>query len=231
SGALAGMAALTAATLNHPGFAQTLLVIGEFVVGPLGIARLVRRLGAHRGPAMTAALLYGVNPAARNAIANGRLGPLVLFAIAPFLVSSFIRASGFGDITDPGHRVRATFGVGVFTAIAVAFFPPAALFLVLLVGAFLVGSVLSGRDVVASLRGVLIAVAGAIVAGVLLLPWSTTVADFRTDPAALGFAVRFPDWPLADVLRFHTGPSGAGYASWGLYAAAFFALVVASGPR
>jgi GT2 family glycosyltransferase len=231
SGALAGMAALTAATLDHPGLAQTLLVIGVFVVGPMGIAGLVRRLGAQRGPSMTAALLYGVNPAARNAIANGRLGPLVLFAVAPFLVSSFIRASGFGGITDPGHRIRATFGVGVFTAIAVAFFPPAALFVALLVVSFLVGSILAGRDVVASLRGLLVAVAGAVVAGILLLPWSTTVADFRTDPAAFGFAFRFPDWSLTEVLRFHTGPSGAGYATWGLYAAAFFALVVASGPR
>jgi GT2 family glycosyltransferase len=231
SGALAGMAALTAATLNHPGLAQTLLVVGIFVIGPLGVARLVRRLGAQRGPAMTAALLYGVNPASRNAIANGRLGPLVLFAVAPFLVSSFIRAAGFDGISDPGHRVRATFGVGIFTAIAIAFFPPAALFLGLLVVAFFVGSILTGRDVMASLRGVLIAVAGAIVAGILLLPWSTTVADVRTDPAAFGFAFRFPDWSLTDVLRFHTGPSGAGYATWGLYAAAAFALVVASGPR
>src|SRR5262245_49705133 len=158
SGALAGMAALTAATLDHPGLAQTVLVVGVFVLGPIGASRLVRRLGAQRGPAMTAALLYGVNPAARNAIANGRLGPLVLFALAPFLVSSFVRASGFGGITDPGHRIRATFGVGVFTAIAVAFFPPAALFVALLVLAFLVGSILSARDVVASLRGVLVAV-------------------------------------------------------------------------
>jgi hypothetical protein len=231
SGALAGMAALTAATLDHPGLAQTALVVGVFVVGPLGVARLVRRLGAQRGPAMTAALLYGVNPAARNAIANGRLGPLVLFAVAPFLVSSFIRAAGFAGISDPGNRVRATLGLGVFTAISVAFFPPAALFVALLVVAFLVGSILSGRDVVASLRGVLVAAAGAVVAGVLLLPWSTTVADFRADPAAFGFAFRFPDWSLTEVLRFHTGPSGAGYATWGLYAAALFALVVASGPR
>jgi len=231
SGALAGMAALTAATFDHPGLAQTVLVVGVFVLGPIGASRLVRRLGAQRGPAMTAAVLYGVNPAARNAIANGRLGPLVLFAVAPFLVSSFVRAAGYGGISDPGHRVRATFGVGIFTALAVAFFPPAALFVALLVVAFLLGSILCGRDVVASLRGVLVAVVAAAAAGVLLLPWSTTVADFRADPAAFGFAFRFPDWSLTEVLRFHTGPSGAGYATWGLYAAAFFALVVASGPR
>jgi GT2 family glycosyltransferase len=231
SGALAAMAGLTAATLNHPGLAQTVVVVGALVVGPLGVSRLVRRLGATRGPAMTAAILYGVNPVVRNALANGRLGPIVLFAAAPFLVLCFVRAAGFAGLTLTGRRGRAVLGLGALSAVTVAFFPPAALFLGLVALAALIGSILTGRDVVAALRGVLVVLAGAVVAGVLLLPWSLTFAEFRDDPAAFGFAFRFPDLALDDVLRFHTGPSGLGYASWGLYAAALFALVVVSGPR
>jgi len=231
SGALAAMAGLTTVTLNHPGLAQTLLVIGAFVVGPLGVARLVRRLGANRGPAMTAAILYGVNPVIRNAFANGRLGAVVLYALAPFLVLLFVRASGFAGLTLVGRRWRALLGVSVLTAITVAFFPPAALFVLLLAGAALLGSLCTGRDVVASVRGVGVGVSGILLGGLLLLPWSLTLADFRDDPAAFGFAFRFPDLSLDSVMRFHTGPSGIGIASWGLYAAALFALFVASGPR
>jgi len=231
SGALAAMAGLTLATLNHPGLAQTALVVGVFVVGPLGMSRLVRRLGGNRGPAMTAAILYGVNPVPRNAIANGRLGPLVLFAAAPFMVLLFVRAAGFAGLTLSGRRWRAVLGLAVLAAVTTAFFPPAALFLALLAVAVLVGSILTGRDVVASLRGVGVAVLGVVVAGVLLLPWSLTAADFRDDPAAFGFAFRFPDLVLGDVMRFHTGPSGLGVASWGIYAAALFGLVVVGGPR
>ncbi len=75
------------------------------------------------------------------------------------------------------------------------------------------------------------AIVGVVLGGVLLLPWSLTVAELRSDPAAFGFAFRFPDLSLDTVMRFQTGPSGSGIASWGLYAAALFALVVASGPR
>ena len=231
SGALAAMAALTAATLNHPGLAQTVAVIGAFVVGPLGVSRLVRRLGANRGPAMTSAILYGINPVVRNALANGRLGPIVLFALAPYIVLLFVRASGFAGLTFSGRRWRALLGLATLTAITVAFFPPAALFVVLVALAALLGSLCTGREVVASLRGIGVAIAGVVLGGVLLLPWSLTVADLRSDPAAFGFAFRFPDLSLDTVMRFHTGPSGIGIASWGLYAAALFALVVASGPR
>jgi len=231
SGALAAMAGLTAATLNHPGLAQTVLVIGAFVVGALGMSRLVRRLGGNRGPAMTAAILYGVNPVARNAIANGRLGPIVLFAAAPYLVLLFVRAAGFSGLTLDGRRLRAVLGLAVLSAVTIAFFPPAALFLVVVALASVVGSLLTGRDFVASLRGIGVAILALLLAGVLLLPWSLTVADFGDDPAAFGFAFRFPDLELRQVMRFHTGPSGFGIASWGIYAAALFGLVVVSGAR
>ena len=65
---------------------------------------------------------------------------------------------------------------------------------------------------------------------VLLLPYSLSVKDAFTDPAAFGIAFD-PHLTLSDVLRFHTGPSGGGIASWGIFATAAFALFVAAGPR
>ncbi|MFM8303491.1 MAG: hypothetical protein ACKOA9_04215, partial [Actinomycetota bacterium] len=231
TGALAAMAGLTAATLNHPGLAQTVAVVGAFVVGPLGVSRLVRRLGARRGPAMTAAILYGINPVVRNAVANGRLGPIVLFAAAPFIVLLFVRAAGFAGLTFSGRRLRALLGVAVLSAVTIAFFPPAALFVGLVALAMLLGSICTGRDVVASLRGFGVAIGSVVLAGALLVPWSFTVRDLRADPAAFGVAFRFPDLALDAVMRFHTGPAGSGIASWGLYAPALFALAVATGDR
>jgi GT2 family glycosyltransferase len=231
SGALAALAGLTTLTLDHPGLAQTALVVGVFVVGPLGVVRLVRRLGTNLGPALAAGILYGVNPVARNAIANGRLGPLVLFALAPAIVTLFVRAAGFGGLTRADRRVRAWLGLAVWTAVAVAFYPPAVGFVTLVALAMLLGSLCAGRDVVASLRGILVALGALVAAGILLLPWSLTVSELRDDPAAFGVAFRFPDLSLDAVMTFHTGPAGAGIASWGLYAAALFALLVARGPR
>jgi hypothetical protein len=74
----------------------------------------------------------------------------------------------------------------------------------------------------------------AVLAGVatlaLLFPWSLSVKDAFTDPAAFGIAFH-PNLALDDVLRFHTGPSGGGIPAWGLFAPAVFALLVAAGPR
>lgn len=231
SAALAGMAGLTTALAGHPDLAQTLLTVGLLVLGPVGVARLVRGLGASRGPALTAAILYGVNPVARNALANGRLGPLVLFGLAPFIMWCFVRAAGFGGLSHAGRRWPALLGAGVLMAVATASFPPAAGFVVLVAVACLAGSICTGRDVVASLRGLGVAAGGILIAGALLAPWSITVRELPEDRGAFGLAFWFPDVSLADVLRFHTGPSGAGIASWGIYAAAGFALVVAVGPR
>jgi len=231
SGALAVVAGLTTATLGHPALAQTLAVLGAFVVGPLGVARLLRRLAATRGPAVAGAVLYGVSPVVRNAFAGGRLGAIVLYATAPFLVLAFVRASGFAGPTAGDRRGRALLGLAALAAVTVAFAPAAALFLVLVAVAALLGSLCTGRDVGAAVRGLGVAVAGTVGALVLLFPWSLSARDLVDDPAAFGVVLRVPDLDLGTVLRFATGPAGAGVASLGVYATALFALAVARGPR
>ena len=51
------------------------------------------------------------------------------------------------------------------------------------------------------------------------------------DPASLGFAFRTPNLDLDNILRFHSGTQGAGWAMWGLLIAAAVPLFTATGPR
>ena len=117
----------------------------------------------------------------------------------------------------------------MLTAIATACYPLAAPLVVAAALALFVGSLLT-RGVAAAARGVGAAVIAAAATLVLLLPYSLSVKDAFTDPAAFGIAFH-PHLTLSDVLRFHTGPSGGGFASWGIFATAAFALFVAAGPR
>ena len=233
SGALAGMAALTAATLNHPGLAQTLLVVGRLR------GRAARR-GAAGASARRAARPGDDRRDPLRRQPRGRATRSRTVASARWCCSRSRRSScrrssapsGFGGITDPGHRVRATFGVGVFTAIAVAFFPPAALFLALLVGAFLVGSILLGsrrRGIAArradrrGRRDRRRRAAAAVVDHRGRLPHRSARRSASRSASPTG---RSPTCCASTPVR-----RAPGYATWGLYAAAFFALVVASGPR
>ena len=84
--ALALIGAMGTVLLGAVGLAQTLTVVVAIPLGAFGAYRLGRHVIGLRGPALAAGLAYGINPVARNAIAQGRLGPLVLFALLPFLL-------------------------------------------------------------------------------------------------------------------------------------------------
>jgi hypothetical protein len=70
--------------------------------------------------------------------------------------------------------------------------------------------------------------AGTIGALLLLVPWP--LALLHADGPSLGLLPRSP-LPLGDVLRFHTGASGAGLLPWGLLIAAALPLITATGER
>ncbi len=225
SPALAMMAGLGGVLLGATGLAQSLVVVGALFVGPFGAYRLARRIGGQRAAAAATAIAYGVNPVSRNAIAQGRLGPLVMYALLPFLVALLVRIGSY----EASERLRRPLlGLVIVTAVAAAWYPPAALAAVVVALAFLVTAPLvgEGRAGARALGGALAGVAGA---AVLLFPWVLTLRDAADDPAAFGFAFR-PDLGLEAVLRFASGPSGGGIATWGLLAAAGAGLLVASGP-
>ncbi len=227
----AAMGALGAAFLGSTSLARTVVVAGALPFGAVAAYRMVRRLSPSAWPAVAAAVAYSANPLPRNAIARGRLGPLVLFALAPVLFAALVRfvgdrgAGGLGAA--PTGRRRALLATAVITAIATAAWPPAFLFApAVALGLVLAAPLVGGARI--AVRGVGIAAAGSALAFVLLAPWSLDVLG--GDPATLGLVPRAP-LGLADVLGFRTGPAGAGWAPWGLYLAAALPLLVATGPR
>ncbi|HSO96923.1 MAG TPA: glycosyltransferase family 2 protein, partial [Acidimicrobiia bacterium] len=225
--ALALMAGLGTILAGSVGLAQALLVTAAIPVGGFGALRLARQIGAERIGMLMAAVAYGASPVPRNAIAQGRLGPLILFALAPYLVLLLVRVGGF----DPAARTgrRQLLGLAIGTALATAWYPPAALVVIVAAATFCVASIVAGGSR-AAFRALGASLVGAAGAAVLLMPWTFTLAHATTDRAAFGFAY-YPHVTFNQLIRFDTGPAGAGIAPLGLLAAAGLALVLATGPR
>src|SRR5205823_2624524 len=125
--ALALMGALGTVLFGAVGLARTLFVVAAIPFGVLGAYRLSRSVISLLGPALAAALAYGINPAPRNAIALGRLGPLVVFAVLPFLLHGVLRAAGMGEADQPDRPPPARSGrilrLAVLAALGAAFYP------------------------------------------------------------------------------------------------------------
>ena len=150
-------------------------------------------------------------PVPRNAIADGRLGPLVLYALLPFIVLLLVRIGGFAG-TAGGAR-RPLLGLAIGTAVATAWYPPAALATVVVALAFVVASLVAG-GLVPALRAFGASLVGVAGAALLLVPWTATIADSRDDLAALGIAYH-SRLDLSEVLRFRVGSGGCGVRAVG----------------
>ena len=226
SPALAMMAALGTVLVGATGLAHTVLVVGALPLGALGAARLTRRFTDDPLARFAAAVAYGVNPVVRNDLATGRLGPLVVFALAPFVVGVIVRL-GWDD-RPRRATIRALVGVSMLVAVVTAFFPAGLAFPIAVGVALLAASPLVGgaRSAARTLGYACVATAGALV---LLVPWSVSQLASR-DGVAWGAQFR-PVLTLADVLAFRTGPAGAGVGGWALLVAASLALVAGTGER
>ncbi len=226
---LVAIAGLTTALFGADGLARTLVVVLAFPVGAFGTYQLTRRLTRSAVPAIVGGLAYAINPVAQNAIAAGRLGPLVLFALGPFLVSLALQQADRVKGAPQRRVLTGLLGLGALLAFTTAWYALTPLLLLAAAGAVMLAAPLVGgfrlgvRVLVASLGGV-------VIAGVFLVPWSVAMLGAGDDPSAFGFVFR-PRLDLADVLRFHTGPAGSGWASWGLLVAAAFALLLGRGER
>ncbi len=225
---LAAMGGIGTVLFGAVGLARTLVVVLAMPIGAFGAYRLARRLTDLRGPAFAAGLAYGVNPVARNAIAEGRLGPLVMFALLPLLLSQLIAIARLGDAPAPRARGRGL-RFAIVLAFATAWYPLTPVFVVVAVLAILVVSPFTGGSGRA-VRALGVAVAGALATLVLLFPWPLAYLDVGGDRASLGLATR-ATLELSDTLRFHSGPAGGGWAMWGLVIAAAVPLFIATGPR
>jgi GT2 family glycosyltransferase len=237
---LALMGGLGTVLFGAVGLVRTLLVVLAMPIGAIGAYRLTRHLVGLRSPALAAAVAYGVNPVARNAISTGRFGPLVLFALLPFVLGRVVRLCGLdrdvarelGDevATPAAPRPRGRFlRLALLVALAATCYPVSPALFVLAAVAFLLAAPFAGGWS-ASTRAIGITVLAALASLVLLFPWPLAYATRDVDAASLGFAFR-PDLDLSQLLRFQSGPAGAGWAMWGLVVGAAVPLFVATGAR
>ncbi len=230
SAAFGMMAVASGLLLGHAALARTLFVVGAVPLGGLGVYRALRPTAPSPLPAIAGLLAYVANPLPRNLLGSGQLGPLVLYALAPFVLLGLAGAVGdVWTVPDPVRRWnwRRVCVVGALTAIATAFWPPALLLALLIAAVTVVGAPLLG-DFRSAGRVALAALTSTVVAMVLLVPWP--LALLHADAMSLGMLPRAPV-PLSDVLRFHTGASGAGLLPWGLLVAAGLPLITATGNR
>jgi hypothetical protein len=220
---------LSSALLGAVGLARTLLVVGAIPLGTFGAYRLARPLSATALPGLAAAVAYGANPLPRNLVAGGRLGALVLYALAPFVAARVFAAAGDPAFSTTRLRVplRPVVVLGVLGALGGALWPPAVLLPVVLAAALLLaGPLVGGWTLVSGAWAA--ALRGAAISVLLLLPWAAIVADL--DGATLGFLPRDP-LDLDQLVRFAVGPHGTGFAALGVYVAAALPLLVAEGAR
>ena len=222
------------------GLARTLLVVLAMPIGAIGAYRFTRRLVGLRSPALAAAIAYGVNPVARNAIGTGRFGPLVLFALLPFILGRIVRLAGLDrdveqEVADgaanpaPARRRGRFLRLALLVALAAACYPVSPALFVVAGASFLLAAPFA-RGWSASLHAIGITVLAALASIVLLFPWPLAYATPDVDAASLGFAFR-PDLDLSQLLRFQSGPAGAGWVMWGLLVGAAVPLFVATGAR
>src|SRR5262249_38069033 len=130
------MAGLTTALFGAGGVGPTPPVVGALPGGGVGAYRPTRGTTGSDRPAPVAAGACAVNPVPRNAIANGRLGPLVVFAFAPLLVALAVRLAQ-GGAGPTGPVLRGLFALGLLLAFTSAWYPLAPLVLVAAVGAIM----------------------------------------------------------------------------------------------
>jgi len=237
--AFAMMAVVSGVLLGHGGLARTVVVVGALPTGAWGTYRLVRTLTAALLPSVVAAAAYAANPVSRDAIAHGDLGPLVCYALAPFVLHALVRLNVIGTSDRPADPASPTTParwkgpvhivvvVGLLSAVAGAVWPPATLLAVVLALAFVLSVPFTGEGR-AMLRTAAYALIGAVLSVALLAPWSWSLIG--ADTSTLGLRVRAP-MTFGNVLRFDVGPARSGWFTLGLIVTAAVPLVIASGPR
>ena len=225
---LALVAGLRILTLGAGDLARTMLVVGAIPVGAFGVHRIGRLVAGAGWPAACAAIAYGIVPIPRNAIATGRLGSLVLYALAPWVLLALLQVGGMLPSRWPRRRI-AILG-GLAEGIAVAFWPVAIVLpFLLLVGIVLM--VVVTRDAPARLGS--LAWGTAVVTGLavlLLFPWPLGFVGAGDRLASLGIVFE-PAGSVGSLLRFVTGPNGGGIGTWAFIVVGVAVTVITTGER
>lgn len=139
--------------------------------GAWRLLRLVGRLmtpeGAPRWLVATASATYALTPAVSGVWAGGRIGPVVIAAVVPWLAHAML---GFAD-PEPDRRWRAAWRTGLLLTLAAAFGAAVLAFAVLLAVLTYAGVAVIARGLLADRSVSLPPLVALAVPVVLLLPW------------------------------------------------------------
>ena len=215
------VAALATVLGGKPWLAVDVILLGCIPLAGAFAFLAIRKVTRSALVRVWAAAAYALLPIAMGAVAAGRLGTAVVFALLPLIALLAGRM-----FTQPPRRARrAAWATGLTIAIAAAFVP---LIWVVAVLAAVVAAVTVGirRPSVLSNLGI-----AAVVPAVLLLPWTFQLA---TNPAQLLLEVGVqqrglasPDLPARSLLLLSPGGPGLppAWVTAGLVIAAVAALV------
>jgi GT2 family glycosyltransferase len=224
---LLGLAGLALA--GGTGVLQKVLVLGALPVGAVGVWRLTRPLAAGSPVARLAAVvLYLSVPLPYNALAGGRWGALVAYAVTPYLIARLATATGLAPWDgDARPLVRQAVPVALVLAAAGALAPAVVPVTLVVAAGLALGSVVAGSLLRAG-RAVALALVAGVGALVLCVPWSFTFvlpgaewAQVAGPGAAAGQATG-----LGALIRFETGPWGAAPLGWAVVIAAMLPLLI-----
>jgi GT2 family glycosyltransferase len=207
--ALALVGVLGTVLLGAMGLAEKVVVLACVPLGVWGVVRLVRPFGSQRA-SLVAGLAYLAMALPYDALGTGRLGALVLYAGAPWVLANLFRASGLAPYerssgdggAASGRRPTAETAAGGSSAALVAVtgalvrrrdvlllglleavlvaFAPAAVIVVLLAGGALAVPLLATGARRAAGQVVARAVGATVAAAVISLPWVIGVLSAGT---------------------------------------------------
>ena len=213
--------------LGGVGLLQKLLVLGALPVGLVGVYRLAKPLGSV--PARLVVLVvYASIPLSYDALARGRWGGMLAYAVAPWVLGALARATGTAPFARTEHTQRQwppIIALGLLLAATGALAPAVVISLIVAAVGLALGSALvdggGGRVVV-------LMAAACGVAVVLLVPWSVDLLLPGSGAARLTAVAMSPNrgLGLGALMRFHTGPLGGGIIGWAFVVAAALPLIV-----
>ncbi|HTO00646.1 MAG TPA: hypothetical protein VL068_08220, partial [Microthrixaceae bacterium] len=226
-GVVPALGAVGTVLFGAVGLARRLLILLPLLIGGIGAWKLFRRSGstAARAAAMAA---YGLNPIVLNAMSEGRLQALLVYAAAPWLLRRVASAVGLEPFADasanPPERLRLLAGTAAILAAVGSVSLLGSTILVLMMVLFAV-VVAVAQDRARGLRMASLVFLSALMALPLLLPW--IVGAIRSGDLASLTGIWHTSTGSPSAAQIVTGSTGAvrtGVLGWGLLIGASFSL-------
>ena len=219
---------------------MAIAVLSAFPIGALGMWLLVQPIGGGRSRAV-AVTLYLAIPTPYHALAEGRFGPLVVYASLPWIIHRLSVAQGVvpygekGGDPGPGAIIRNfwanTTAAGLLLALVIFFEPLIVIPVVIAVLALLLGSILAG-SFAGILRLSLVSIGMTLIASAIHFPVLVDLVNGKS----LNTWIIFDTWNVGtigpeSILRFDTGPFGISNLAWVFLVIPTISLLVTKGWR